>query len=329
MRRRATAFALCLPLTLAVVLPATDSLAQEDPGGTAIDAGRAGIELFQEGKFEAALAKFREGDAISHSPVFQIYIARCLVHLGRLIAARATYQQILDEPVADDAPPPWKHAKVDARAELGGLLPRIPSIKPVLLGGDASTTVTVDGAPARAGAAVEVDPGKRTVVATHSGIRREVVIDVGEREKEKPATIDLRSGKPPPPPPPPPSVEPEPKEGSLVPGAVLLGVGGAGLLVGAITGGVALAKASDIHDRCGTDDGTCPRSLEGQIQPDIDQANTLGYVSTGMLIGGGVVASVGIVLLIVRPGGSDGEPAGQPVVFFRPAIGGGVFGGAF
>jgi hypothetical protein len=84
--------------------------------------------------------------------------------------------------------------------------------------------------------------------------------------------------------------------GLTVAGAVLVAAGGAALVVGGITGGMTLSRAGDIEDTCGGD--VCPTTEE----PTVDDAKTLGNVSTALFVVGGVVAATGIVLLVVAPG---------------------------
>lgn len=315
-------------LILTLALGARPVLAQPaaDEGLRAVEVGHDGIALYQAGKFTEALAKFREADAISHSPVFQLYIARCHVQQGRLLAARQTYQRIVARPDDEREPAPWSNARVDARDELAALLPRIPSVQLVVTGADASLTVTVDGAAAQPGAVIEVDPGQRNIVAVQDGARREMVVDIRERQKGRVVEIGLRRQTPTKQPSPP---LPRTEKGSVVPGAVLAGVGGAALVAGTITGALALTQASDIEDRCGRDDGKCARSLEADVQPDIDAATTLGSVTTALLIGGGVLGSVGVVLVVVRPGGADDGRNSPAMLSFRPSLGGGALRGRF
>ena len=82
-------------------------------------------------------------------------------------------------------------------------------------------------------------------------------------------------------------------------GFVGIGVGGAGLLAGAIAGGLAAAKHGDIATQC--PNGHCPMGTETKIQPDIDTYNAMGTASTIGLAAGGVLAVAGIVLVATAP----------------------------
>lgn len=71
------------------------------------------------------------------------------------------------------------------------------------------------------------------------------------------------------------------------------GVAGAGGLIGAITGGLSIAKVDDIRSRC--DGDACPKSTE----PDRDEATALANASNVSLAIGAAGAIVGVVGTIV------------------------------
>src|SRR5262249_18271474 len=77
-----------------------------------------GYELFEAGQYERALDLFRQAEARYHAPPHLVYIARAQVKLGKLIEAEATYQQIIDEKQAADAPTPFREALLNARSEI-------------------------------------------------------------------------------------------------------------------------------------------------------------------------------------------------------------------
>ena len=89
-------------------------------------------------------------------------------------------------------------------------------------------------------------------------------------------------------------------------GYVALAVGGAGLIVGGVTGGLALSKRSDLDDNPACNDGKCSSS----IQPDIDSFRTMRTVSTVGFVAGGVCAGLGVVLLLTS--GSSEQKGARP-----------------
>ena len=81
---------------------------------------------------------------------------------------------------------------------------------------------------------------------------------------------------------------------------VAFGVGGAGLVVGGITGLLALGKSGDLKDKCGADKNACP----ADSQSDIDSYKSMGTISTIGFIVAGVGGATGLVLLLTAPSGS-------------------------
>jgi len=78
---------------------------------------------------------------------------------------------------------------------------------------------------------------------------------------------------------------------------VAFGVGGAGLVVGAITGIIALGKAGDLKDQCTAGKSSCPPTA----QSDIDSYKSVGTISTIGFIVAGVGGVAGVVLLLTAP----------------------------
>lgn len=250
---------------------------------TAMHAGRAGD----------AVDALRRADSIHKSPTVDLELGLALAAAGKLVEARSVLGALA---ASTDPGVLVKRARDAAKKALVNLTPRVPSLEVTVSGaGGAQVEVTIDGAKVSTGSAVEVNPGEHTVRATADGFsaaERSVRVAEGRRA---PVTLELvapnavaRSAK-----------DVPGSSGSRVPGAVVLSVGGAGLIVGAIFGGLAMSAAGSAKEHCLGNDCTPAAS------DDISRSKTFGDVSTGMFIGGGVVAVVGIVLTIVAPGGKD------------------------
>lgn len=85
------------------------------------------------------------------------------------------------------------------------------------------------------------------------------------------------------------------------------GVGAAGLIAGAVTGGLALSKAKDVHEVC--PDNKCLYDNDrAQIQADNDTAHVLANVSNVSLALGVVGVGVGIVGIFLSGGDKKPEP---------------------
>ncbi len=57
--------------------------------------GLQGLAAFGRGKFAEALELFAQAEELAHSPVFQVYMARCLLELSRPVEARALFARIV------------------------------------------------------------------------------------------------------------------------------------------------------------------------------------------------------------------------------------------
>lgn len=76
-------------------------------------------------------------------------------------------------------------------------------------------------------------------------------------------------------------------------GITLLGVGAAGLIAGAATGGLALSLDDDIQPHCEPDG--CP----AEYQDDSERVDNLALSTDILLISGGIIAATGATLLVV------------------------------
>ena len=97
-----------------------------------------------------------------------------------------------------------------------------------------------------------------------------------------------------------------------------LGLGGAGLALGAATGVVAMGKIDALKTACPT--GKCPASA----QPDIDSYHLMGALSTVGFTIGVVGGAAGAVLLILAPKSSAAKPHKDATV--EPLVGPGFLG---
>ena len=160
---------------------------------------------------------------------------------------------------------------------------------------------------------LQLDPGEHQLRFEHAGQTEErtVVLRVGERSKLVEVTFAPGASKEPPPGTSPPTSAdpaPQPDTGGSVSPMVFVGFGiaGAGLVLGGVTGTIALLQRNDISDQC---------ESSGCTQDDIDAGENIAHVSTAGFALAGVGAILGTVFLFV--GGSDEDPTAvgvQPVV---------------
>lgn len=297
---------LVLALLIATsALPTSSALAQTTSEDRAVELAHEGLEFFNQGRFADALAAFDQANNLASSPVLGLYTARSLRNLGRLVEASERYRKVLGAELPAGAPKPFVTAQEDAKKELDVLLPRIPAVTFQLVPDAASATVLVDGKSITPAGPQAIDPGSHEVVVTENGVERaRRRFELREGDKLARVRVALAPTAP---------KEPDestgPRQGSWVPGAVLIGAGGAGLLVGAITGGLAISAERDLAEAC--PNAVCPAEKQG----DLDSANAMALASTISFIAGGAIAATGIVLVILRPGGEDAPAA--PAVSLR------------
>lgn len=85
---------------------------------------------------------------------------------------------------------------------------------------------------------------------------------------------------------------------------IMMGVGGAMILGGAVTGIVALGKTNDIADKCPGD--VCPRNVD--LESDRSDAKTFVRITDVLLIGGAIVTAGGLGWLLLSRSGEKEPP---------------------
>jgi len=285
-----------LLLVGAMVLATRHVAAGEDP---AIDQARAlaqeSGDLLEAGRFEEALERAVQAEELYHAPIHLLMIAEAEEALGRLTQAAETYERLVAEPLSANASPVFRQAQETGAKKLKRLLAKLPSVLIVVDGpSQSATSASIDGKPvALTGRAIRLDPGPHairveadgyapfddTITLPHKGgvIKLDVLL------REPSGSIAA-----------PPAERPSSKEGSYAPAVIAFGIGGAGLVLGGITGVMFLGRMSDLNDRC-PDDRCAPED-----QPEIDSAGALGNVSTVGFGVGIVGVAVGVIFLATR-----------------------------
>jgi hypothetical protein len=239
-----------------------------------------GYQALQDKDYATATDRFSRADALVHAPTLMIDWARSLVGLGKLVEAQERYEQIVREGVDAKAPKSWHRALADAGTELGQLKPRLAWITISVSGSD-DAHVTIDGVPvplAAIGVRRAVNPGTLQVRVQAKGfLTQKRTVELREGGEDTVAfrlEPDLDAQKPvpvkAPPPTPPVRIErPDP-----LPMYVAFGVSAAGLAVGAISGGLFLAKRSDLMGVCDPN-----RNCQSSQTEAVNQYYTYGTVS--------------------------------------------------
>ncbi len=284
---------------------------------TARDLAQQGLNAYGKREYEQALDKLTQAYAIVRVPTLAVVKARTLVRLGKLVAASELYLEAIRLEKADFWQSTQFEAQRDAERERNELLPRIPRLKISIDGAKAGeVSVSLNGVvlpSSMLGIEAMVDPGETKVVGNRG---REVVQQTVSLKEGTQNEVILRftsvvfsavsrkspteSG--------PGAVARAEQTFQVTPpnwpdsnlalssqalfGWIILGVGGAGMAVGTVTGLVALSNRPP-----GCQGTHCP-----QIESDkVSSFNRLLDVSTVGFVAGGLAAAAGVTLLLTAP----------------------------
>lgn len=256
--------------------------------------GADAVKLYDTGYHAAALEKFDAAISLLPAPTLYLYSARCLVKLGRLVEASERYLTATRMTLEKNPPAVMLRAQVDAAVERDKLLPTIPQLKIEVTGPTgAGVKVMLDGRDipsAMLGEKLPVDPGKHAVraVRADSTVERELSVAPGESTQ-----ILLSLGPLPLPPPPPVPVSPPLR----IAGWAAIGVGAAGTVMFAVSGGLAVSLADSLTNDPLCPDNRCSPSLQGKV----DSYQTTRTLTTVGLTVGLVGLAAGVPLVLLNP----------------------------
>lgn len=322
---KARPFAAVLLLALLVPLGASAQVSDADRA-TARALAQQGQDALDKGDFTTAADRFGRADALVHAPTLMLGHAKALLGQGKLVSAHELFARIVREGAPAGSPPAFAKAVGEARKAMEAMEPRIPSVV-INVKGSSAPKVTLDGLPvpvAALGVNRPVDPGKHTVHAEAEGFApTEAPFTVAEG-KSATVTVELKPAAAAPkvaPPPPPKKIDEPPPPAKVsntqkILGFAGLGVGGGALVMGAVTGAVALKKHGDLAALC--PDGHCT----GQ-DAALSSYHTMGTLSTVGFIAGGALAVTGLVLVVTSP---KAKPTKEATL--TPLIGPGFVGAA-
>lgn len=270
-----------------------------------------GDEQFAAGAYDAAVERYRGAHALVRVPTTGWELARALEASHRLREAERLLVWIADYPAWDGQPTPFVETRDKAAEKLEALRTRIPRLGVVVTNPHPEMVLTIDGVASQADAPVSLDPGTHEVELVAPGVprlQRRVDLQEGDR---KTLTLTLESSATQPlPPPPPPLVLPQTQPERSVPLWSWIGFGatGVGAVVGGITGGLSMSRASAFK-ATQLPNGNYPESE----RPTQRESLTLAHVSTASFVVAGVGAVVGLtgVILTYAVEPEAGEQAWQ------------------
>lgn len=238
-------------------------------------------------------------------------LARAQEGLGGLVEAEETYQRVIREPLPTDAPPAFVKAVEEAKREAPAVAARLAWVTLLVRGasveGPSAARVTVDAVsvpPAAIGVRRACNPGTHVARAFAPGFRSAAHAFAVNEGGAETIVLDL--------PPEPtaralagaPATTPEPAPSwHTTAGVVALSAGAVGLIVGGVTGGLALGRHASLSAEC--PDGRCSTAHAG----DVDTYRTLADVATVATVAGVAAAAAGVVLLLT------------PAASHRPSVG--------
>jgi hypothetical protein len=318
---RFTALLLATTLTTSLVAPA--AFAQEQPQAENVAAARSlglqGIKLADAGDCQGAIEKLSRAESLYHAPSILGRLGECQVNVGQIVVGTENLNRVVREELALNAPKAFRDAQTRAKGVLNTALPKIAHLTVKVDPADAKPQVSVAGATIPAaliGVERPTDPGTHEVVVSAPGyLPQKTSVTLAEGGSQELALKlekdpNAAAATPPPVAPPPVVVAPPPAAAPSDSGTkknntlayVALGVGGAGLVVGGVTGFLALGKKSDLE---GCVDKKCPSSESDKL----DSAKGLATVSTVGFAVGFVGVGVGVVLLLTGNNNSSAKAA--------------------
>ncbi|AKT37383.1 hypothetical protein [Chondromyces crocatus] len=275
-----------------------------------------GFEHFEAGRHEEAIAAFSAAYERYRAPTLLLMIAQASEKLGRLVEARAHYQQVIDEQLTHYAPKEFYEAQVRAKVDLEALDARIPVVEVAVSGAPADeVTLLVDGKAASAGV-VRLNPGEHALQATapgREGVRRSLTLAEGERVQVTlalaapeatlgPAPHALPSPAPAPPAAPPSAATERSSRPYLIPALGAFGLAGVAAVVCAVTGEMSLNATESLGGEC-----VGARCYDDAGGATYDRARTLGAVSTVSFVVASAATVAGATLLL-WPSTTAAEP---------------------
>lgn len=336
-----------LPFMVAGLTTSILAFAEDKAGlSTARELAKQGLQAYDAGRYDEAVEKLSKAYQVVHVPTLAVNEARALVKVGKLVAASELYLEATRIPKERSWQSTQEDAQRDAEKERIELLPRIPRLKINIKGaGPNDVNVSIDGAAvpqALLDTEQLVDPGQRQIEGLRGTDSVKQVVSMKESEHAQVTLVFAKAGAaattsvasvPNQPkktdqssaviPPTAPSIPVDHQKGGsqAVLGWVSVGLGGAGLVVGAVSGLLASSKRSSLLDSktCSADGLHCS---PGQSS-DVNAYNSLRTVSTVGFIAGGVLAAAGVTLLLTTP---KQESQARVGLWMSPS-GAGVYGG--
>ena len=306
----------------------------DDDRATARALGLEGQTALDNKSYAKAEDRFRRADKLVHAPTLELGLARAMAAEAKYVEAQETYNRIIREGLPPGAPEVFKRALEDAKKEVDAVAPKLGSVVITVKASSGqdvdSPKVTLDGKPVNAaslGIKRAIDPGPHNLHISADGYKpadvqfsileggsgtQAVTLDKDmsatpaaapastpaptPNANATPATANGTSGAAP---------DMGPPKKSILPW-VAFGVGGAGLLVGLITGSIALGDHATLAKDCMG--GSCPPADNN----DLSSYHAVSTISTVGFVVAGVGGAAGLILLLTQPKAASSSTAQAP-----------------
>ncbi len=289
--------------TLVVALLATRAAAAEPSHADQVAADAlftSAKQAMDRGDYATACPKLVESQRLDPAPGTLLNLAECDAHLGHLRAALAAFEQARGQLAAGDFRIGFAESRIAAlRARIARLTVRFEPLP----AGAAAPPIVCDGADARAGMPLAMDPGMHVCTSRVEGqpdIRAEVTLHDGEERTivlRAPSSVATHAaastaispdGSPP---------SPDAGRAQRTWGVVVGGLGAAGLAFGGVMALVAKGTYDGAAMRCAGGPTACPPSA-------IDDGATAHHqaaIATWAIAGGAALLATGVALYVTAP----------------------------
>ena len=185
-------------ILVALIVLLTSTFARAEPDAATKEKARVmgtkGLSHYDNGDYAKAVEQFEPAYGLYRAPTLGLYSARALAKLGRLTQASARYLEVMNLPLAKDAPAQFAEAQSAAAAERTELIQRIPRLRVEIAGsGEGDATVTVDGVAVdlqALSAGVQLNPGAHEVRGQLGDKPAQMTVPLQEGETRT-ITLDL------------------------------------------------------------------------------------------------------------------------------------------
>jgi hypothetical protein len=318
---------------LGLLLNTLPAHAQADEATTRASArqlGTAGVEAYQAGSYAKASEKLEKAFRILRVPTLGLWSARALKATGNYVQAAERYLDVTRLEASGGDIAVQKRAIVEASTELESLRPKIPSLTIELKGAAAAdVSVELDGVAISSdllGERQPINPGSHSIVIRRGDEQATAQVSLSEGES-KTTVLQLKPAEPGasgapaavrdapasslPASTASPAADSAPKHkasSTRTLGWISLGVGGAGLALGSVTGILALGKRSSIDDseQCDGDQCYAPERELAESYNSLRTWSSVGFIA------GGALAATGVVLLLTSPSSTQASTGRGP-----------------